>query len=246
MAVEMVKTYHEMYQVLFKDAQERVKKARENYQLAVERRAAAVQKADEEEVNRQVQQQEALNADLERLTGTMQGLLGSAKTNDETPMPVPVGYSIFNDDIIGIRFQEQNESKETFIVTTKVTKIYNRSVKVDVRDMRKSPRRDRFEMAVNFIMNFPGASSTVVNFMTADQLYTNRAAFIGKSGISSTYGRVNGPGIQDVKKSDKKGIVFRMVDTDVMIQEPIAVAADMGAVWKMASGAFEWFWYRKD
>jgi hypothetical protein len=241
---EMVKTYHEMYQELFKDAQNRVQKARENYQLAVERRAAAVHKADEDEVKRQVQQQEALNADLERLTATMQDLLARAKTSDETPMPVPIGYSVFNDDSIGIKFLEQNDSKETFVVTTKVTKIFNKAVKVDVRDMRKSSRRDRFEMAVNFILNF--SAESVMKFMTADEFYQNRAAFVGKSGISSTYGRVNGPGIQDIKKSDKKGITFRMADTDILVQEPLGVSSDMGAIWKMASGAFEWFWYRKD
>ena len=246
MAVERAKTYHEMYQLLFKNAQDRVKKARENYQLAIERRAAAVHKADEEEINRQVLQQEALNADLGRLTGTLQDLLEKAKTNDETLLPLPVGYSIFNDDVIGIRFQEQNESKETFIVTTKITKIYNKSVSVDVRDMRKSPRRDRFEMAVNFTMNFPETSESVVKFMTADQLYANRAGFIGKSGISSTYGLVSSPGIQDVRKTEGKGVVFQMVGMEVVIQEPIAVAADLGAVWKMSSGAFEWIWSRKD
>jgi hypothetical protein len=243
MAVKPAKTYHEMYQELFRDAQDRVKKARENYQLAVERRAAAVQKADEEEVNRQVQQQEALNADLERMTGYMKGLVERAQEHDETPMPVPVGYSIFNEDIIGIKFKEQNNTNEEFTVVTRITKMYNKSVKAEVREMRKCAKRERFEMAVNFILNFPTESS-VVKFMDSKTFYQNRASLIGQSGISSVYGRVNGPGIQNILQS-ANGITVRMADADQLIAEPIAVAADFGAIWKMSSGAFEWFWYKK-
>jgi len=242
MAIEMVKTYHEMYQELFKDAQARVQKTRENYQLAVEKRAAAVRNSDEEEVNRQVQQQEALNADLEQLTKYMQGIVERAKECDETPMPIPIGYSIFNEDIIGIKFKEQDEKGEEFVVITRITKIYNRSVKSEVRDMRKSARRERFEMAVNFVLNFSG--TVVVRFLTCEDFYNERSAFIGQVGLSSVYGRVNGPGIQDISVSPK-GLSIRMADTDQILAAPVAVAADNGAIWKMSSGSFEWFWYRK-
>ena len=60
------------------------------------------------------------------------------------------------------------------------------------------------------------------------------------------YGRVDGSGIQDIQRSNKKGIVIRMANSDIPVQEPIAVACDLGAIWKMSSGAFEWFWYAKE
>jgi hypothetical protein len=236
-------TYNEMYIEMARDLQKRITKSTENFGMAAERRKQAVEKGSHEELTSQAQVQEAVNADLERLNVAMKELVERVKENDSTPLPIPIKYSCFNEDNIGIRFQEQNKEKDTFEILTRVTKIFNRTVRAEVRDMRKSSVRERKEMAANYVMNFEG--SKIIKFMTADDFYAARAAFIGKTGVSSCYGNVNGAGIQDIKKSDKKGIVIRMANNDIQIQEPIAVACDLGAIWKMSSGSFEWFWYAK-
>jgi len=236
-------TCNEMYIEMARDFQKKLTKSTENFGMAAERRKHAVEKGSHEELTSQAQVQEAINADLERLNTTIKDLVERIKEDDQTPLPIPIKYSCFNEDNVGIRFQEQNNEKDTFEILTRVTKIFNRTVRAEVRDMRKSSIRERREMAVNYVMNFEG--SKIIKFMTADEFFAARAAFIGKSGVSSCYGKVNGAGIQAISKSDNKGIVIRMANNDIQLQEPLAVACDMGAIWKMSSGSFEWFWYAK-
>jgi len=237
-------TYNEMYIEMARDCQARLQRAQENFAVAKDRRKSAVEKGSHEELESQKQIQETLTIDLERLNNTLKDMLARIKEDDQTLLPIPIKYSCFNEDNIGIKFEEQNESKETFDTITRITKIFNHSVRAEMRDMRRTTKTERLAMAVNYVMNFEG--NRIIKFMSASEFYEVRAAFIGKTGVSAMYGRVDGSGIQDIQRSNKKGIIIRIANNDIPVQEPIAVACDLGAIWKMSSGAFEWFWYSKE
>jgi hypothetical protein len=235
------KTYHEMYQHVFKDCQDRIKKSQENYIQAAERKKAALEASDENEILKQTQIQEALNADMSRLTDTMNELLERAKEFDDTPLPSPVSYELYNEDRVGVEFQEVGKKPFRFLAHTKVTQIYNRSCRAELPDMRKSKKRARLDRAVNYMLNFH--TGRFIKFLSEEGFYDMRSAFIGETGISSMFGKVNGPGIQDITKGNN--VTIRLADRELKLTAPIAVAADNGAIWRFNAGAFEWFWYKK-
>lgn len=238
-------TFHDMYQILFKDCQDRLKKAKENYRRTMERKKEAVLNSDENEVTNQAQIQEALNADMEQLNAMMKELIERAKEYDDTPLPVAIAYHLCNEDRMGFTFRERQSAGNAFDfdVNTRVTQIFNKSCRVEIPSMRKSNRRDRLVRAVNYQLNFH--HQTFMQFMTAQEFFDARASFMGQVGTSATFGHVNGPGIEDIAL-DSNVIKLKMAKREQCLTAPIAVAKDFGAIWSFSSGSFQWFWYKNE
>lgn len=244
-------TYHEIFQRLFEETQNRMNISQELFKKAQERKKKAVLDSNESEVETQVQTQQTLNDERACLSNIMEELVGLVKTNDQTVIPKLTKYILYSKDQIKLIFKYQNKKEEgEAAINCNVTHIFHKTCRSQVLDMNKSKKKTYIERGIDFTLSF--RTDDLILFMTNQEFYDIRSKLIGSTGITQNSGNMGRNGIQDIQL-DSGELKINICDAnnkihEYKIGEPIAVAVDYGAIWQFEpnNGSFDWLFFKKD
>jgi len=242
-------TYRDIVRTHFKTVQERMRLAAENFDLAQERKKAALEEDAHKDLEKQAQVQANLNEEREKLLQRLEELKEEAKKPDDTQIPQLVDFIIFSHDGIKLTFKCQYKGNtEDVEIETTLANIFHKCGRAQIQSMKKSKKRLYLEKGIDFLLAFH--SDSIIKYLTAQEFHDIRAAFIGKKCISHLEGVASKNQITgiSIKANEDNAVSITIGEGEHEIHEPIAVAANDGAIWAydQKAGSFTWLWFSKE